>query len=240
VDQGGNLMLLLEPPPAPDFADLLKAHGVTPLDAQVKDPLSSAEGNQAILATMPQEHDVTRGLQFVVLPTSIAFDVQEAAPPPSMPGAPPPPSGDKAKPLLKTSDSASVANLAGRRGPFSVAVAVDESPAPPPQMPGQPPQEEPAGERKARLLVVGDSDFITDNFINMLGGLGRQNLAFAAMSVNWLVKNEKLVSIPAKEPPELPYNVTDAQRRFTWVLTAGIVPLLIIIAGVFIWWRRRA
>jgi len=106
-------------------------------------------------------------------------------------------------------------------------------------MPGQPPQEEPAGERKSRILIVGDSDFITDNFIGMLGGLGRQNLAFAAMAVNWLVKNEKLVSIPAKEPPERPYSVTDAQRRFTWALTAGIVPLLIIIAGVLVWWRRR-
>ncbi len=239
VDQGGNLMLLLEPPPAPDFADLVKAHGVTPLAGQVKDPLSSAEGNPQILAAVPQDHDVTRGLQFIVLPTSIAFDVEESAPPPSMPGAPPPPSTDKAKPLLKTSDGATVANLAGRRGPFSVAVAVDESPAPPPQMPGQPPQEEPAGERKSRLLIVGDSDFITDNFIGMLGGLGRQNLAFAAMAVNWLVKNEKLVSIPAKEPPERPYSVTDAQRRFTWALTAGIVPLLIIIAGVLVWWRRR-
>jgi hypothetical protein len=239
VDQGGNLLLLLEPPPAPSFADLLKAHGVTPLAGQVKDPLSSAEGNPQILAALPQDHDVTRGLQYIVLPTTVAFDVEESTPPPSMPGAPPPPSDSKAKPLLKTSDAATVANLAGRRGPFSVAVAVDESPAPPPQMPGQPPQEQPSSERKSRLLIVGDSDFITDNFISQLGGLGRQNLAFAAMSINWLVKNEKLVTIPPKEPEERPYSVTDAQRRFTWALTAGIVPLLIIIAGAFIWWRRR-
>jgi len=89
-------------------------------------------------------------------------------------------------------------------------------------------------------MVVGDSDFITDGFISQLGGLGRQNLYFASMTVNWLVKNEKLVSIPPKEEAEKPYNVTDAQRRFTWALTAGIVPMLIIIAGAFVWWRRRA
>jgi len=240
VDQGGNLLLLLEPAPAPDFGAFLKAHGITPLTGQVKDPLSSAEGNPQILATVPQDHDVTRGLQFIVLPTAVAFDVAESAPPPSMPGAPPPPSDDKAKSLLKTSDAATVAGVAGRRGPFAMAVAVDESPAPPPQMPGQPPQEQPASERKARLVVVGDSDFITDGFIGQLGGLGRQNLAFAAMAINWLVKNEKLVTIPPKEPAERPYSVTDAQRRFTWAVTAGIVPLLIIIAGAFIWWRRRA
>jgi len=241
LDQGGNLWLLLEPPPAPDFADLLKAHGVTPLAGVVTDtdPYSSAEGNPTILAAHPQEHDTTGPLQTVVLPTSIAFDVQESAPPPSMPGAPPPPSSDKAKAILKTSDVASVKGISGRRGPFAVAVAIDESPPPPPQMPGQEPQEQSPAERKARLLVVGDSDFITDTFLPNLGGLSRQNLAFASMSVNWLVKNEKLVSIPPKEPDDRPYSVTDAQRRFTWVLTAGIVPLLIIIAGVLVWWRRR-
>lgn len=239
VEQAGNLLLLLEPAPAPNFAEFLKAHGVTPLGGKLADPLQSAEGNQQILATTPENHDVTAGLQFVVLPTAIAFDVEEAAPPPAMPGAPPPPD-QKTKSLLKTSDAAVITGVSGRRGPFSTAVAVDESPAPPPQMPGMPPQEQPAGERRARIIVVGDSDWVTDNFINQLGGLGRQNLAFAAMSVNWLVRNEKLVSIPPKEPVEKPFNVTDAQKRFTWALTAGIVPLLIIAAGVFVWWRRRA
>lgn len=238
VDQGGNVFLLLEPPPAPDFADFLKAHGVTPLAGQVTDPMSSAEGNPQILATLPESHDVTRGLQFIVLPTSIAFEVQEAEPPPAMPGSPPPPQ-PKARPLLKTSEAAKVAGLSGRSGPFTVAVAIDESPPPPPEMPGMPPQEQQSSERRARIIVVGDSDWITDNLISMLGGFGRQNLAFASMAVNWLVKNEKLVNIPPKEPPEMPFNVTDAQRRFTWLVTIGIVPLLIIATGVYVWWRRR-
>lgn len=244
VDQAGNLLLLLEPPPAYDFADLLKAHGVTPLPGQVTDPLSSAEGNQQILAAVPQEHDVTHGLQLVVLPTTIAFDVQESAPPPAMPGAPPPPSDQKARPLLKTSDAATVAGLTGRRGPFTVAVAIDESPAaPPPQMPGMPPQPQPESERKSRIIAIGDADFATDTWFDTLGGmrgLGGQDMAFAAMSVNWLVKNEKLVSVPPKQPADKPFSVTDSQKRFVWLMTIGIVPLLIILAGVFIWWRRRA
>jgi hypothetical protein len=242
VDQGGNLMLLLEPAPAPDFAELLKAHGVTPLAGTVKDPMSSAEGNQTILAAMPEQHDVTGGLQLVVLPTTTAFDVPESTPPPAMPGAPPPPSDQKAKPLLKTSEAATISGVAGRRGPFTVAVAIDESTAPPPQMPGMPPQEQPPSERKSRMIVIGDSDFATDTWFDTLGGmrgLGGQDIAFAAMGVNWLVKNEKLVSVPPKEPSEKPFSVTDSQRRFVWLLVIGIVPLLIIVGGVFIWWRRR-
>ena len=244
VDQGGNLFLMLEPgtatAPAPDFAELLKAHGVTPQPGVLSDQLSSAEGRPQILATMPQNHDVVRGLQVVVLPTAMSLDVQEQAPPPSMPGAPPPPSDQKAVGILQTSDAATVAGATGRRGPFKVAVAIDETPKPPPQTPGEPPQPEAdTSQRKTRMLVVGDSEFATDTLLPALGGFGRQNLAFAAMAVNWLVKNEKLVAVPPKEPVDKPFSVTDSQKRFTWVLTIGIVPLLIILAGVLMWWTRR-
>ena len=240
VDQGGNLFLMLEPPPAPDFADLLKAHGVTPIDAKVVDPLNSAEGDQAVLATLPQQHDIVRGLQVVVLPTSIAFDVAQATPPPSMPGAPPPPANQNAVPVLQTSDAASVADQSGRRGPFKVAVAIDESPQPPTPVPGEQPQTQPQDNvRKSRLLVVGDSDFASDDLLPRLGGYGRQNLAFAAMGVSWLVRNDKLVAVPPKEPADKPFSVTDSQKRFAWALTVGIVPLLIILGGALMWWTRR-
>jgi hypothetical protein len=239
VDQAGNLFLMLEPG-GPDFADLLKSHGVTPLPAKVTDAVQSAEGRPEILATTPQGHDLTRGLQVVVLPTSMAFDVESSAPPPSMPGAPPPPDNQKAVGVLQTSDAATLAGQTGRRGPFKVAVAIDESPKPPPQNPGEPPAPQPEDStRKARLLVVGDSDFATDGLLPALGGYGRQNLAFAAMGVNWLVKNEKLVAVPPKEPAEKPFSVTDSQKRLTWVITIGIVPLLIVIAGALMWWTRR-
>jgi len=48
------------------------------------------------------------------------------------------------------------------------------------------------------------------------------------------------VSIPPKEPVENPFAVTDSQRRFVWALVVGIIPLLVIAAGGFMWWRRRA
>ncbi|MHB8993782.1 MAG: GldG family protein [Armatimonadota bacterium] len=238
VDQGGNLLLMLEPAPAPNFAELLKSHGVTPLAGKVTDPMNSAQGEPAILATIPQNHDVVRGVQLVVLPVATAFDVEEQAPPPAMPGAPPPPNNQNAVAVLQTSDAATLSG-AGRRGPFKMAIAIDETPKPPAPFPGQEPQPEPEGPRKARLMVVGDADFATDRFLPALGGYGRQNLGFATMSVNWLVKNEKLIAIPPKEPVEKPFTVTDPQKRFTWVLTVGIVPLLIILAGGLMWWTRR-
>ena len=171
---------------------------------------------------------------------STALDVAAQAPPPSMPGAPPPPNNQNAIAVLQTSDAATLSAPGGRRGPFKMAVAIDQSPTPPSQNPTEQPQTPPdSGARKSRIIVVGDSDFATDRFLPALGGYGRQNLGFAAMSINWLVKNEKLVAIPPKEPVENPFTVSDAQKRFTWVLTVGIVPLLIILAGALMWWTRR-
>lgn len=240
VDQGGNLMLMIEPPPAPNFADLLKAHGITPLAGMIRDPQGSISGRDTILvAKASHSHDVTAPLDIVGLPTATGFDIQSTPPPPSMPGAPPPPQENKAVPLLTTySSQAQVIGGPARTGEFNLAVAVDESPKPPPEMPGQPPQPTPPSERRARLIAIGDVDFISDSFLQQLSD-PRQNFAFAAIAVNWLVKNEKLVSIPPHEPVEKPFNVTDSQKRFAWALTVGIIPLLIIFGGVFAWWRRR-
>ncbi len=244
VDQGGNLMLMVDPQSAMWFADLLKAHGITPLGGQVTDTQNSAQGSPEIIATQPEQHDTTRDLTYVVLPTSTVFEVQNPELPPAMPGAPPPPQ-PKGQPLLSTFPSAKLSGANQRQGPFTMAVAVDESPQKPQQMPGmpEPPTPEDEGPRKARIIVVGDSDFGTDNIIAALGGpqqtLGGSNLAFAVMSLNWLVKNEKLVAIPPKEQADNPFSVTDSQRRFANSLVMGIIPLLIIFSGTFVWWLRR-
>jgi ABC-type uncharacterized transport system involved in gliding motility auxiliary subunit len=207
--------------------------------------MNSAEGRPQVIVAARQEHETTKGLPMLILPVATGLEVQNAEPPPAMPGAPPPPPS-KAVALFKTADTAALATVAGappRRGPLTVAAAVDETPPKPQQTPGMPPQPEPQDStRRSRLIVVGDSDFCTDQTIEMLGGprsYGQFNLAFAVMGINWLVKNEKLVAIPPKEAPEQPFSMTDGQRRFVWSLTIGIVPLLIIVSGTLVWWLRR-
>jgi len=246
VDQGGNLLLMLEPAPAPDFAELLKAHGATPLTGSVVDPLSSAEGRPEILAALPQRsHPITShpAMQIVVLPTARALQVQRQTPPPAMPGAPAPPA-DKATALLQTSEGATLKGApAGQaaKGPVAVAVAIDENPPEPQPTPETP--EPPKDENKprlARIVIVGDSDFATDGLMQAIGeGPSRQNQAFALMAINWLVNNDRLVSIPPKTPAEAPLTMTDTQARLVNVLVVGVVPLLIIIAGTLMWWLRR-
>jgi len=53
------------------------------------------------------------------------------------------------------------------------------------------------------------------------------------------VGNEKLISIPPKET-ETPYlTMVGAQKAIATVLTLFVVPGLVVLAGGFVWWRRR-
>lgn len=234
---------MLEPAPAPNFAELLKGYGITPVAGRVRDLQGSFGGRGEILAARAQQgHYVSGPLEVVVMPTAMAFDVEAAQPPPSMPGAPPPPPDQSPVPLLKTysSEAQIVGGTGARKGEFTLGVAIDQTPQTPPAMPGQPTPPPTEEGRKSRIIVIGDADFAADSVLQGVGDFAKQNISLAAMSVNWLVKNEKLVAIPAKEPVENPFAVTDTQKRFVWALVVGIIPLLIIAAGGFMWWRRRA
>lgn len=244
VDQGGNLFLMLEPTPAPNFAALLKAHGVTPMNGTVSDAQQPFGGSPQILAAVydrQNPHDITRVVQLVVMPTATGLEVEANQPPPAMPGAPPPSTAQNATPLLLSSDAATISGQPGRRGPFDLAVAIDETPKPPVPMFGQPTPPPDNSPRKARIIVVGDADFASDSLVQALGlsSFGKTNLGFALASVNWLLKNDKLVSIPPKQESDKSLMLTDSQKRFTWAVTIGIVPLLIILAGGLMWWLRR-
>jgi ABC-type uncharacterized transport system involved in gliding motility auxiliary subunit len=123
-------------------------------------------------------------------------------------------------------------------GPFIMAAAIDESKKDkPPTPPGMPPEPETEEGPGTRIVVVGDAEFMTDRLIeaNQLWA----NAAFALNAINWLVGNEKLISIPPKET-ETPYlTMVGAQKAIATVLTLFVVPGLVVLAGGFVWWRRR-
>jgi ABC-type uncharacterized transport system involved in gliding motility auxiliary subunit len=57
--------------------------------------------------------------------------------------------------------------------------------------------------------------------------------------VNWLSADEDLISIRPKPPESQQLNLTAKQMRT--LLFGGVfgLPVLIIAAGVTVWWRRR-
>ncbi len=244
LEQGGNLFLALASPPAPNFADILEPYGVRPLTGLVMDPARAFQGNPSVPAVVqPQGHDIVDNLAMVALPTCVGFEVEFPEPPMPGPGAPPPPPTPATAMLestgsawLETSTSGPVSKDPDEMsGPLALAVAIDLSrEEPPPQFPGAPPPPE-SDERKARIVAIGDYDFIRDDLYRPLPS----NIFLATSSFAWLTKNDKLVTIPPHEPLDRTMTLATAQRNLAILISAVIVPLLVLVTGLVVWWRRR-
>ena len=87
---------------------------------------------------------------------------------------------------------------------------------------------------QGRFVVVGSSEWAANSF---LGFKGNRDLALNTM--NWLSSDEDLISIRPKEPEDRRITMTNAQFRWVLVSSQFILPLLVIFAGVSVWWRRR-
>lgn len=90
---------------------------------------------------------------------------------------------------------------------------------------------------KGRLIVVGDSDFLSDQFIQNASN----NLAFAQNALDWLAADESLIHIRSKDAIAAPLVFqTDSQKAAIKYLNLIGIPILITLAGVVrIFLRRR-
>jgi ABC-type uncharacterized transport system involved in gliding motility auxiliary subunit len=91
------------------------------------------------------------------------------------------------------------------------------------------------GEKEARLVVIGDSNFAMNQWISFYVPNGDLFMN----SINWLAKDEDLISIRPKNPADRRVNMTQADQNQMFWLTMVFMPLVAIGSGVYIWWRRR-
>ena len=145
----------------------------------------------------------------------------------------------KIEPLLTTSESAfsrtdtkdgdySKKNDSDISGPFNVAVAVSDDYA-----------EKTQGEGHAtRLLVFGSPNFTLDSLIksNQFG-----NRTMLLNGITWLTGGEKVstLAIPARNMQEQSVIIKDGDIVFWTVALVVIIPLILLIVGFVIWYRRR-
>ncbi len=146
-----------------------------------------------------------------------------------------------------------------QQGPFQLAVAVTIEPEVPEEDPEDTESEELESEDEAaddteeddesdnesaekpappegRVVVVGDSDFISNNLAGATN-FGNQDL-FLNM-VNWAAEDEDLISIRPKEPEDRRVFVNQQQQSNIFYLTYFIIPGIILLTGISIWWGRR-
>ncbi len=85
-----------------------------------------------------------------------------------------------------------------------------------------------------RLVLIGDSDFASNpHFRN-----GNNSDLFLT-AVNWLTAGEKIISVDRKALVIRRLLLNPEQKRFLHISSIGLLPLLLLIAGVYVWWRRK-
>ena len=131
--------------------------------------------------------------------------------------------------LLTTSDSAYVkTNVNGTlekedgdaEGPFDVGVAVTES----------------VDNGETKLVYLTSANLFSQQVDAMVSG---NNVKLLANSVSWMCDQEQSVSIPSKSTQISYLTVTAASARMWGMVTIGLLPVLCLVIGGGIWFKRR-
>ncbi len=121
-------------------------------------------------------------------------------------------------------------------GPVTVAAAAEPSAAPDDAgaKPAEDAKAQPADGKGPRLVVIGDSDFLTDDWISNAG-----NLTLALNSVSWLAHREQALGIAPRAVEQVNLFLTGQQMLTIFLITLVGMPVAAIILGVVVWRRRR-
>lgn len=232
VQKGGRAMFLLDPPlqghtqsigANEALAAVLTGWGVTPDKDLILDrsPIGQliGVGPEVALVTHYEQQPIVADLKG----TATGFPIAQSLSINSTGKA----SIDK---MFSSSDAAEAAtNLGGgelrvddpknKRGPLTMAAAGTYSTG---------------SSGQGRFVVLGSSTWLTNGFLDFNG-----NSDLALNSINWLASDEDLISIHPKAPEDQHLTLTKAQMNLVRVISQFILPLLMIILGTVIWWRRR-
>jgi gliding motility-associatede transport system auxiliary component len=233
VENGGRALLMLDPPlkiGRSDIADnevltnLLQSWGVTPDQDLILDlnPIGQLAGlgPQVALVTSYESQPIVSGLKGTAtgFPLSRSIEVKN---------------GDKTS-VQKLFDSSS-SSLAtsklnspqvdpndpkNRKGPMTIAAAGTYNTG--------------KQDSQGRFVVVGSSSWAANSFINFNG-----NSDLALNAVDWLSSDEDLISIRPKEREDRRVTMTRAQLNLVRTTSQFLLPLIVVVAGVSVWWKRR-
>jgi len=233
VEDGGRALVLLDPPLSMGRLDIagnealamvLEAWGVTPVKDLILDlnPIGQLAGlgPQVALVTSYDSHAIVNDLKrrATGFPLARSLDTKN---------------GDKTtvQKLFGSSDSSLATKKLNSpaidpsdpkniKGPLTIAAAGTYNTG--------------KENSQGRFVVIGSSAWAANNFIGFNG-----NPDLALNTINWLASDEDLISIRPKDREDRRITLTQSQMR--WLRTASqfLLPLLIVVGGAAVWWRRR-
>lgn len=218
LDGGNNAFLLLDPFVETGLEPLLRGYGVLADDTIVIDEARHFWADvSAPTVTSYNHHQVTRDLPLTFYPGARSFSPTEER----VPGTAVIPVVNSSAGSYGETDSARAEFTEGedRPGPLTMMVVSTRR----------------AGEGgRSRVVAVGDSDFATNSFFHLLGN---GNLFLNV--VNYLAAQENLIGIEPRtyDLPEV--NMTGRQMKATFLASVVLLPSLLALVGIGVWWRRR-
>jgi ABC-type uncharacterized transport system involved in gliding motility auxiliary subunit len=97
--------------------------------------------------------------------------------------------------------------------------------------------EQPAGAGKTRIVAVGTPGFAQNGTLPPVQN--DANLTLILGAFQWLAGQDALIALPPKADRALPLTLTQQDQSNLIFVTAVLMPGLIVLAGVIVWWRRR-
>ncbi|MEE8419138.1 MAG: GldG family protein [Dehalococcoidales bacterium] len=226
LENNGWLMIMLNPGSPPEYARILSEWGVNVQDGTIIDPSSFVSPNVDTPLILGIRNML--GFEKGYFPGATAIIPQEEAPELLI-----------IQPLFYTSkeswleedfDSEGESQFdegTDTIGPLAIGVLIagvteaDASDVPP------------EAEDITRIVIVGDSDFASTRFFN-----GDNGNMFLNM-VELLTTGKELISIERKVLPFRRLIVTQETANFINISSIALLPLLVLLVGGVIWWRRR-
>jgi len=221
--RGGALLFMIDPRAQTNLYGLLGEWGIRLEDDVVVDQVQAIynQATMPLAAEYSPDHPITRDLDQTTLYAvvrSVEFD-----------------DGDYETLVFTGSSSWAERDLDGWQasgraeyderdldGPVPIAVA------------GTPPVEVDEGAPPPRLVVFGDSDFASNEFLE-----ARYNRDLFLNTVNWLVGDVEQISIRPQLSRASRFELGASQFRAILYLSLFVLPEGIAVAGVVAWWLRR-
>jgi ABC-type uncharacterized transport system involved in gliding motility auxiliary subunit len=264
LNRGGNLLLMIDPNTNPKIDTILKDWGVR-LDNRLAIDTSGANlqlGPAAILVTEYGQHPITKdfGKNISVYPLTRPLEIDSVSGIESMVLLKTKPYPSSWAESDQKSEKLEFNEGKDLKGPLTLGVALTRklsnqtSPTPTPIPTNSPtpiptnsptpiptnsptpiPINSPATAKESRLVVFGNSNFAVD------GLFGQQlNGDVFLNSVSWLSQqDQQLLSIRPKEPKNRRIIISTFQANLLTISALFLLPLIGLVTGFIIWWKRR-
>ncbi len=234
VARGGGLFLMLDPFVADGLIPFLGKYGIMAGRDVIVDRLSRAFGGDYLLPVVLQyeSHAITKDFNIATVYAVVRSISPQSKPPEgvtvqalakSSPGE-----GSWAETDLEALQKRGEAVFTPGKdipGPVSIA-AVATVPA------KEAPEEK--KDAKARIVVFGDSDWASNNLLNVQG-----NRDLFLNTISWLAEEEDLIAVRPKETRSTPLFLTAAQGQLLFWLPVVVLPGAVLIVGISVITRRR-